>query len=145
MHDVLAQLPEGARVYVIDGDFAVARGLESMLRAYRLRVTTFPSAEGALAAMVAEESYPVAAREAPDCLITELGLPGMSGLDLLQRLRTVGHRVPVILMANRTDVHAAVEAMRAGALDYLEKPFSQDRLLERVGEALCGNLSPVAS
>ncbi|HAZ61517.1 MAG TPA: hypothetical protein DCY89_08095 [Gammaproteobacteria bacterium] len=151
----LERLPDGARVYVVDGDFGVARGLESMLRAYHLSVRTFPSAEGLLAALgeaaagveVAEavtvESEATTAEGAPVCLITELGLPGMSGLELLERLRRRGSRLPVIVMANRTDVQAAVEVMRAGALDYLEKPFSQHRLLERVGEALCGR--PVES
>lgn len=153
----LPRLPAGARVYVVDGDFAVARGLESMLRAYRLSVRTFPSAEGLLAALgdigpgtslegAATQATPGAALgEIPACLITELGLPGMSGLELLQRLRHRGLRVPIIVMANRTDVHAAVETMRAGALDYLEKPFCQDRLLERVGEALRGHPSTAAS
>jgi len=149
----LERLPYGARVYVVDGDFGVARGLESMLRAYHLSVRTFPSAEGLLAALgeaaagVAEavtvESEATTTEGAPVCLITELGLPGMSGLELLERLRRRGSRLPVIVMANRTDVQAAVEVMRAGALDYLEKPFSQHRLLERVGEALCGH--PVES
>lgn len=131
-----ARFPAGACVYVVDGDFAVARGLESMLRAYDLSVRTFPSAEALLAAEGVGSAEAPEKCAIPACLITELGLPGMSGLDLLQWLRRGGSRVPVIIMANRTDVHAAVEAMRAGALDYLEKPFSQERLLERIGEAL---------
>jgi two-component system response regulator DctR len=143
----LDRLPVGAQVYVVDGDFAVARGLESMLRAYRLRVRTFPSAEGLLAALEGDPAAgtegptaePAPADAAPVCLITELGLPGMSGLDLITRLRRRGSRLPVIVMANRTDVSSAVAAMRAGALDYLEKPFSQQRLLARVAEALSGH------
>jgi FixJ family two-component response regulator len=130
--DAAHGIPVNGLVFVVDGDVAVASGLESMLRAYRLDVRTFPSAEALLDSM----ALTAPGSRSPSCLITELGLPGISGLKLLQQLREGGQRLPVILIANHTDVQSAVQAMRAGALDFLEKPFSQELLLDRVGEAL---------
>jgi two-component system, LuxR family, response regulator FixJ len=69
------------------------------------------------------------------CLITDLRMPDMSGLELLKRLRAAGHTIPIIFVTGHGDIQAAVEAMRAGAVDFLEKPFSAEAILTSIALA----------
>lgn len=114
-------------VYIVDDDPAIRESLELMLQANHLRSQSFPDAVSFL------EAYTPGG---PECLIVDVRLPGMSGLDLQERLRRRGHTLPVIVMTAHGDVPMAVRAMKAGALDFIEKPFSSRRLLRRVNEAL---------
>ena len=72
------------------------------------------------------------------CLIVDLLLPGMSGLELLRRLRSNGNDVPVILLADESDVPTAVAAMREGATDFIEKPYVNVAILKQVQKLICG-------
>ncbi len=72
----------------------------------------------------------------PACLLLDAKLPGMSGLQLLQRLKTDGDALPVIMITGNSDVPVAVEAMKAGALDFIEKPISRSDLLRAITDAL---------
>lgn len=82
------------------------------------------------------ESYLAASNGSFGCLITEMVLPGMSGLDLLRRLRSAGITPPVILVGEEADVRAAVTAMREGAVDFIEKPLLDVTILKRVAYLL---------
>ena len=114
-------------VYVLETDSAVRDGLRAMLSSHGYEVTSFDSAEDFLA------SEPCAH---PACILTEIDLPGLGAIELLQRLKGDNRPIPMIVMASRSKVSTAVNAMRAGAVDFLEKPFSQTRLLERIHELL---------
>jgi two-component system, LuxR family, response regulator FixJ len=114
-------------VFVVDGDEGVRESLELLLTSLRIRVETFPTGEALLGRV--EEAV-------PDCIITEVFLPGMSGLELLRELGARGRTVPVIVMATHADVPLAVEAMQLGALDFVEKPVIDRVIVTRVREAL---------
>ncbi len=117
----------GATVHVVERDPAVARGLALMLEALDTTIKTYTSAEELL------EHSPLGDS---GCLIIEVDLPGMGGLELLKALRSRGVDLPAILLTSKGDVPTAVNAMRAGALDFLEKPFLNRVLIERVRQAL---------
>jgi two-component system response regulator FixJ len=114
-------------VAVVDGDEAVRHSLQLLLGSLHLRVETFSSAEALLARTEALS---------PDCVITEVFLPGMSGIELLRELAARGRSVPAIVMATHADVPLAVEAMHLGALDFVEKPVIDRVIITRVREAL---------
>jgi FixJ family two-component response regulator len=114
-------------VCVVDGDAGVREGLKSLLGTLGLRVATFRSAE---------ELLDCVERHRPQCIITEVQLPGMSGLDLQRRLVASAPDVPVIVLAANADVPMAVRAMHLGAIDFIEKPFIARIVVARVCEAL---------
>jgi FixJ family two-component response regulator len=114
-------------VGVIDPDPVARSGLRTLLHGLGIDVSTFDSAE----------SYLLAANGRHlSCLIVDLLLPGMSGLELLRRLRSAGNDVPVILLADESDVPTAVAAMREGATDFIEKPYVDVAVLKQVQKLL---------
>jgi len=114
-------------VGVIDPDPVARSGLRTLLHGLGVDVSPFDSAE----------SYLLAANGRHlSCLIVDLLLPGMSGLELLRRLRTSGNDVPVILLADESDVPTAVAAMREGATDFIEKPYVDVAVLKQVQKLL---------
>ena len=125
-------MPRGAadsqpRIYVVDADPAVRDSLHSLLTLHGFRVELYASACEFL-------DGPEPAADA--CLVTEVHLPDMSGIELLERLRERGLELPVIIIADRGDVPTAVRAIRSGAVDFLEKPFLDRALLQRMAELL---------
>jgi FixJ family two-component response regulator len=114
-------------VFVVDDDAAVRKSLRWLLDSAALRVETFATAQDFLDAY--EPSR-------PGCLVLDVRLPKMSGLDLQERLVARGIRIPTILITGHGDVPTAVRAMKAGAVDFLEKPVSESLLLDRVRQAL---------
>ena len=114
-------------VGVIDPDPVARSGLRTLLHGLGVDVSTFDSAESYL---LAANGRHVA------CLIVDLLLPGMSGLELLRRLRSAGNDVPVILLADESDVPTAVAAMREGATDFIEKPYVDVAVLKQVQKLL---------
>src|SRR5262245_45607751 len=110
-------------VCVVDDDSLIRESLEALLRAEGFQVDVFESAESFLG-----RPRP----ESPACLIVDLALPGMSGLDLHQELARTRLDVPVILLTAYGDVPTSVQAMRAGALDFLTKPYDADDLVATV-------------
>ncbi len=118
---------EKAIVHVIDDDEAFRQSLAFLLQAAKLEVKTYSSAMAFLDAL-------------PDttasCVITDVRMPGMSGVDLLRRLKELKIGMPVIVITGHGDVALAVEAMKVGAVDFLEKPFDDDVLLASVQSAL---------
>ncbi len=114
-------------VGVIDPDPVARNGLRTLLRGVGVDVATYDTAE---AYLLAPNGRGLA------CLIVDLMLPGMSGLELLRRLRAAGNDVPVILLADESDVPTAVAAMRDGATDFIEKPYVDVAILKQVQKLL---------
>ena len=114
-------------VGVIDPDPVARNGLSTLLHGLGIDVSTFGSAESFLLATSGRHV---------GCLIVDLLLPGMSGLELLRRLRSAGNDVPVILLADESDVPTAVAAMREGATDFIEKPYVDVAVMKQVQKLL---------
>ncbi|MGO9702753.1 MAG: response regulator FixJ [Xanthobacteraceae bacterium] len=114
-------------VHVIDDDEALRDSLAFLLRTADIEVRTYASAVAFLDALPDARA---------SCVITDVRMPGMSGIDLLRRLQELKIGMPVIVITGHGDVPLAVEAMKIGALDFLEKPFDDDVLLTSVRSAL---------
>jgi two-component system CheB/CheR fusion protein len=128
----IRQLPEvakdgGPTIFVIDDDSAVREALRDLLRGAGWTVEIYASSEAFL------DAY----RPGGDgCLLVDARMPGMGGLALLQRLQSEGMRLPAIMITGQGDVPMAVEAMRAGAADFIEKPIRRDELFASIEHAL---------
>ena len=120
-------MPTNSVVHVIDDDEAVRESLAFLLRSADLDVSTYESATAFLAALPQVE---------PGCVITDVRMPGLSGTELLQKLKEMGVAMPVIVMTGHGDVPLAVEAMKMGATDFFEKPFDDEALLASVRSSL---------
>jgi two-component system, LuxR family, response regulator FixJ len=118
---------ENATVHVIDDDEASRQSLAFLLQTAQLEVQTYASAAIFLDLLPDISS---------NCIITDVRMPGMSGIDLLRRLKELNIAVPVIVITGHGDVPLAVEAMKIGAVDFLEKPFDDEVLLASVRSAL---------
>jgi two-component system response regulator FixJ len=114
-------------VYVIDDDEAVRQSLEFLLRTAGFTVRSFESAKAFLEIMPQPRS---------GCIITDVRMPGISGIDLLRRVKELGLDIPVIMITGHGDISLAVEAMKIGATDFLEKPFDDDQLLAALRSTL---------
>jgi two-component system CheB/CheR fusion protein len=114
-------------IFVVDDDSSVREGIRAVLEEDGRTVETFATCEAFL------ETYRQG-RQA--CLLIDAYLPGMSGLELLQRLADAGDRLPSVMITGRSDVPVAVQAMKAGALDFIEKPIGRGELLASVEHAL---------
>lgn len=112
-------------VHIVDDDDAIRDSLSLLLGAAGLAVATYPSAEAFLAATT----------EGPGCILIDVRMPGMGGLDLQEELARRGRRIPVILMTGHADVPIAVKAMKAGAVDFVEKPFDEKAMLAAIQRA----------
>jgi two-component system response regulator FixJ len=119
-------MPSEAIVHVVDDDLAVRQSLSFLLASEGLPVRLHESALAFLDAVTAPSG----------CILTDVRMPGMDGIEFLRRLRERGFAVPVIVMTGHADVPMAVEAMRQGAVDFIEKPFDDDMLLASVHSAL---------
>lgn len=120
-------MPTEDVVHVIDDDDAVRDSLSFLLQSAGIAVATYESASAFLHAPP---------RASSGCIVTDIRMPGLSGIDLLRRLEDVGVGLPVIVITGHGDVPLAVEAMKLGALDFLEKPFDDGRFLASVRSAL---------
>ncbi len=116
-----------AVVAVVDDDPSVREGLSSLIRSAGLQVETFASAQEFLAR---------AGAEAPSCLVLDLQLPGLSGLDLQKRMAEVGLEIPIVFLTGHGNIPASVQAMKAGAVEFLTKPFDEQDLLQAIQEAI---------
>lgn len=120
-------MSETPLVHIIDDDDAVRDSLSFLLRASNFDVVAYQSAKHFLDSLT---------REIDGCVITDVRMPDISGLELLKRMRALSCVIPVIVMTGHGDIQLAVEAMKAGAADFLEKPFDDDRILAAVRSAL---------
>jgi two-component system, LuxR family, response regulator FixJ len=120
-------MPTHNVVHVVDDDDAVRDSLEFLLRTAKIDVRSYDSATAFLAALPDAD---------PGCIVTDVRMPGISGIDLLRELKARGLTTPVIVITGHGDIQLAVEAMKIGAVDFLEKPFNDDVLLASVKSAL---------
>jgi two-component system response regulator FixJ len=120
-------MPEANVVHVIDDDEAVRDSLTFLLKAANIPVRAYESATDFLAAASKAES---------GCIVTDVRMPEMSGIELLRQLKASKVETPVIVITGHGDVPLAVEAMKAGAADFLEKPFDDDIVLAAIRSAL---------
>lgn len=116
-----------ACVFIVDDDEAVRSSVRFLIRSVGLQAQVYPSAQDFLAAYD---------RRHPGCLLLDVRMPGMSGLELQQELNRRGATIPVVFISGHGDVPMAVEAMQQGAFDFLQKPFRDQDLLDRVQRAL---------
>jgi FixJ family two-component response regulator len=116
-----------AIVFVVDDDVSVREALGGLLRSAGLKVETFASAQEFLARPPAD---------APGCLVLDVGLPGLSGLDLQSRMAEIDLAIPIVFITGHGDVPTSVRAMKAGALEFLTKPFNDRDLLEAIAKAI---------
>jgi RNA polymerase sigma factor (sigma-70 family) len=114
-------------VFVVDDDAAVRRSVERLIRSVGLRVESFASAQEFL-----RREHP----DGPACVVLDVRMPGLSGLDLQEKLTAAELAIPVIFMTGHGTVPMSVRAMKAGAVDFLQKPFDDQVLLDAVHQAL---------
>ena len=114
-------------VYVIDDDDSMRRGLTNLFESVGLRVETFGSAPELL-----ETKRP----DVPSCVVLDIRLPGMSGLDFQTLLEKAAIHIPIVFMTGHGDIPMSVKAMKAGAADFLTKPFRQQEMLDAVTAAI---------
>jgi FixJ family two-component response regulator len=116
-----------ATVLVVDDDPDARQSLEFLIRSVGLNIRAYPSAAEFLASPDLESA---------GCLVLDLRMPGMSGLELQDRLNEMNVGIPIILLTAYAEVPIAVKAMKAGAVDVIQKPYSQQVLLDRIQQAL---------
>lgn len=116
-----------AVIAIVDDDLSVREGLSSLIRSAGLQVETFASAPEFLARPAAET---------PSCLVLDLELPGLSGLDLQKQMAESGLEIPIVFLTGHGDIPASVKAMKAGAVEFLTKPFDEQELLRAIQEAI---------
>lgn len=114
------------RVYVIEDDEAMRDSLSFLLSTAGIAVESFESASAFLASE----------RRSADCIVTDVRMPGISGIELLQELRARGSTVPVIVITGHGDIAMAVAAMKIGASDFFEKPFDDQKFMEAIDAAV---------
>lgn len=118
--------PEGT-VFVVDDDPLVRRSLERLLGSVNLPVQSFGTAS---------QFRGAPGPTGPSCIVLDMRMPGMSGMELQKQLAAEGATVPIIFVSGHGDISTVADAMRGGAIDFLEKPVSPQRLLDRVQQAL---------
>jgi FixJ family two-component response regulator len=118
-------------VFIVDDDDAVRRFLSGLIASVELRVEAFASARDFL------EAYEPGQ---PGCLVLDVRMPGMSGLELQRELAEQAIDLPVIILTGHGNVQLAVHAMQAGAIDFVEKPFDNELLLDRIQRAVAENV-----
>jgi len=114
-------------IAIVDDDLSVREGLRSLIRSAGFRVETFVSAQEFLARPGAE---------APSCLVLDLQLPGLSGLELQKRMAEAGLEIPIVFLTGHGNIPASVQAMKAGAVEFLTKPFDEQEFLQAIQEAI---------
>ena len=131
-------------VYIVDDDASVRDALAWLLRSRRLQSESFDSAE-AFEARLAPAGGGLGSQ--PACLMLDVRMPGISGLALFDRLLGLGltDRLPVIFLTGHGDVPTAVDAVKRGAFDFCEKPFSDNALVDRIEQALAASTAVLAA
>jgi len=120
-------MPVRGKVYVIDDDEAMRDSLNFLLDAANYEVTLFDSAVKFLDAVPGLEF---------GCVVSDVRMPGLDGMELLKRMKAAHSAFPIVIMTGHGDVPLAVEAMKLGAVDFLEKPFEDDRLIAMIEMAI---------
>jgi two-component system CheB/CheR fusion protein len=127
IRDEAVELSGPSRIYVVDDDDELRKTLREVLQTAGHAVTDFPSCEAFLDAYESGRGC---------CLLVDANLPGMQGVDLLRKLRELGDKIPTIMITGSSEISVAVDVMKAGANDFIEKPFERSDLLESISRAL---------
>jgi FixJ family two-component response regulator len=114
-------------VFVVDDDASIREALSSLIESTGMRVQTFASAQDFLGHI---------RPSTPACLVLDVRLPGLSGLELQRKLSPARTRIPIIFITGHGDIPMSVQAMKAGAVEFLPKPFKDDQLLEAIKQAI---------
>lgn len=114
-------------VFVVDDDEAMRDALDTLIRSTGMKTALYASADAFLAGYDPQQ---------PGCLVLDVRMPGMNGIELQRTLAEQGISLPVVIITGHGDIPMAVEAMRAGAVDFLEKPFREQDLLQRINQAI---------
>jgi FixJ family two-component response regulator len=120
-------LPEKPTVLIVDDDVSVREGLSSLFKSVGMDVELFASAPEML-----RQRLP----DAPCCLVLDIRLPGLSGLDFQTQLTNAAIHVPIVMVTGHGDIPMTVRAMKAGAVDFLTKPFREQEMLDAVAKAI---------
>ena len=120
-------------VFIVDDDLSVRRSLARLLTTFGYATETFANAREFL------ERGPV---DGPGCLLLDVRMPAESGFDLFERLKSAGRDLPVIFITGHGDIPMAVRAIKAGAVDFLVKPFDEDALVNAVEQAIAQSRKP---
>lgn len=118
---------DAATVFIIDDDAGVRASIQGLLKSARLRCASFGTAEEFLS------NKPP---DGPSCLVLDVSLPGVNGLDLQRELADAGMQIPIIFITGHGDIPMSVKAMKSGAVEFLTKPFEAQNLLEAIRQAL---------
>jgi FixJ family two-component response regulator len=127
LHGGYEQKNHPPTVHVIDDDVSLRDGLELLLSTIGVNVRTYVSVQ---------EFLNADSLDGPGCIVLDVRLPGLSGLDFQTRSRDLGIRLPIVLMSGHSDVPMSVRAMKAGAVDFLPKPFRDQDMIDAVMEAI---------
>ena len=114
-------------VYIVDDDQAIRHAMELLMRSVGLDYEIFHSGDDFLTDHTKDRA---------GCLVLDIRMPGLGGLELQEKLNEMGSTLPIIFITGHGDVPMAVEAMQKGAVDFIQKPFRDQELLDRIGEAL---------
>ena len=123
-------MPDEAIVHVIDDDEAARHSLKFLIECAGYRVADYDSALAFLGALPADGQL------GPGCIVTDVRMPEMTGLELIDQLNEMGVAEPVIVITGHADVPMAIQAMKAGVVDFIEKPFADDAILSVIRDAL---------
>jgi DNA-binding NtrC family response regulator len=118
-----------SQVYVVDDDLSVREGVGRLIRSAGLNVKTFPTAQELIASLQ---------QQLPSCLVLDVQLPDINGFELQQQLAKKGLQVPIIFLTGYGDIPQSVRAMKAGAIEFLTKPFRDEELLNAINQAIEG-------
>ena len=116
-----------AIVFVVDDDSSVRSALKRLIKSVGHKVTTFSSAREFL-----DHDHP----DAPSCLVLDIRMPGLSGLELQEQMAALGLNMPIIFITGHGNIPTSVRAMKAGAVDFLEKPFDDQALIDTIHHAI---------
>ena len=119
--------PVGATVFVVDDDTSVRTALKRLIKSLGFKVETFDSAQAFL------KNGP---HDEPACLILDVRMPGMSGIELQEQLTSAGLGMPIIFITGHGNIPMSVKAMKAGAVDFIEKPFEDQKLIDAINIAI---------
>jgi FixJ family two-component response regulator len=122
-----AETPIHPVVYVVDDDISVREALSSLIRSAGLRVETFSSAQEFLGQSLSD---------APSCLVLDVRLPDQNGLALQRELAAIDNQIPIIFITGHGDIPMSVRAIKAGAIEFLTKPFQDQELLDAIRQAI---------
>jgi FixJ family two-component response regulator len=125
--DMRRVTPSSSIVYVVDDDVSVREALASLIESVALNVECFASTH---------EFLRRRNRDAPSCLVLDVRMPGLSGLDLQRELARMGQAIPIVFISAHGDIPMVVRAMKAGAVEFLAKPFRDEDLLDAIRQAL---------